>query len=124
MGLHFVVADNILALDANSTGITGAATGAVTGITVSDSEDIAIRGNNIRGFATAISVAGKDRIQIRSNSIDVSHSPAARGVFVDAAVSRVVAADNAITGASSASTCVDIAGTAGRTRVSRNNECW
>ena len=94
------------------------------GITVSDSVDMSIHGNNLRGFETGIRVTDKDRIRISSNTIDLSHSSTAHGVVVDAKVTRLVLSDNDVSGSSSSIACVDIGQGASGTRVQRDNQCW
>ena len=77
-----------------------------------------------RGYGQAIVATDKDTIRIRGNAIDVSHSPTARAVVVEAGVKRVVVSDNAVTGADREERCVSVEGVAGLQRVERDNLCW
>ena len=127
MGLHFIISGNILQGPPPSGNTT---TTAACGITVPDSVDVTIVDNNCRGFGTAIAVADKDRLVVRGNSIDVSHSSAALGVVVEATAARVVVSDNTVSGSvmdaitQKEQQCFTMAGAASSTRVSRNNLCW
>ena len=115
-GLHFVIADNIVQADSIAN---------ATGITVSDSIDAAVTGNNVRGFGTAVSASDKDRLVVRGNSIDISHSPDAQGVVVGAAAARFVANGNTISGAvHGEAQCLVVAGKASGARVVKDNLCW
>lgn len=121
-GLHFVVSNNVLA--------AGPAGFNATGIVVSNSVDINVVDNTVRGFLQAIVATDKDTIRIRGNSIDVSHSPAAAGIVVKAGVARVSVSDNAVTGTGSGDhereRCVALEGPnrLSASRVERDNLCW
>ena len=115
-GLHFVISGNIL---------SGGPPLNATGITVVNSVDIDVHGNNLRGYSTAIIAADKDTIRIRGNSIDVSHSTAAVAVVVRGAVRRVIVSDNAVTGADDhEARCVSMEGLPSLKRLKRDNLCW
>ena len=45
-------------------------------------------------------------------------------VRVGTSVARVLVADNVVTGASSATTCVNLEGATSTTRATRDNVCW
>ena len=92
-----------------------------------------ISGNSIRGFGHGIVATDKDRVVVRGNDIDVSHSPTADGVTVSAGVARAVVSGNTVSGAASARNCVDCDGcvsgapdtdSAVPTRRAFDNECW
>jgi hypothetical protein len=70
-GLHFVITGNVMA--------AGPLGGNKTGILVTNSVDVDVSDNNVRGFGQAVVATDKDTIRIRGNTIDVSHSPAASG---------------------------------------------
>ena len=116
MGLHFVVGSNVLSADAAGSNATA--------ISVADAVDVAVSGNDIRGFARGVAASDKDRVTVRANSIDVSHSTASVGVSVGAGVARCVVSENTVSGSASADACVAIDGAASASRVARNNECW
>jgi hypothetical protein len=57
-GLHFLVTNNIVSTEASASNTS-------TGIVVSDSVDMTVSGNNIRGFSRGIVVTDKERIYVK-----------------------------------------------------------
>jgi hypothetical protein len=116
MGLHFVISDNLLVANASTNNVS-------SGISVSDSVDVSVAGNTIRGFATAITVVDKDRLHVTGNVVDISHASTARGIVVGQGVKRVVVAGNTASGAvGGQKQCIHMS--PALRRVSRDNVCW
>eukprot|EP01052_Picozoa_sp_SAG31_P038054 SAG31_NODE_5012_length_2802_cov_1.688494_1_plen_150_part_00 len=113
-GLHFIISGNIL---------SGGPPQNATGILIANSEEIDVSSNNVRGYGQAIVATDKDRVTIRGNTIDVTHSSVATAVVVKEPVARVLVSSNVVNGADE-ERCISIEGLGSPTRVKRDNMCW